>query len=634
MDALERRPEQNPPRDHVEGHEHLTPDGEQSLFAQFAQAKSLEAYCQHWLTLQCQMIGTVSAGVVLLGPPNRGPYSPVAFWPTGQRAVQHLTEVVEQALAERRGLAIKREPASAAAGAPRHRYEIAYPIDVGGTIHGVVAMDLVARPDRELQALLRRLQWGFAWLEVLFRKEEAAREGAARKRLQQVLDLAATGVGQDRFYGAATAFVTALATRLSCDRVSLGFLRGNHTRVRAVSHSAQFGKQTNLVRAIAAAMDEALDQQAVIVFPAPPDATPHVTRAHAELARQHGSGALCSIPLMAGDRTVGALTLERSADQPFDAATVELCEGIAALAGPPLEVQRREDRWLAAKAGESCQLWLGRLIGPRHMILKLVVVVLLALATAGAVVKDDFRLSATAVLEPEIRQAAVAPFNGYVAEARARAGDVVKKGQLLCSLDDRDMRLERLRALSQQEQLTKQYHLAMTKHDAAQTKILAAQIEQAKAQLTLLEEQLSRTRILAPFDGVIVQGDLSQALGSPVERGQVLFEVAPLEAYRLILHVDERDIAYAAVGQRGQLLLNAAPDSPQPFAVSKITPISTAREGKNYFRVEATLEETPESLRPGMEGVGKIEVGRELFVWIWMRQVIDWVRLTLWQWLP
>jgi hypothetical protein len=35
-----------------------------------------------------------------------------------------------------------------------------------------------------------------------------------------------------------------------------------------------------------------------------------------------------------------------------------------------------------------------------------------------------------------------------------------------------------------------------------------------------------------------------------------------------------------------------------------------------------------------MEGVGKIEVGRELFVWIWMRQVIDWVRLTLWHWLP
>jgi hypothetical protein len=119
-----------------------------------------------------------------------------------------------------------------------------------------------------------------------------------------------------------------------------------------------------------------------------------------------------------------------------------------------------------------------------------------------------------------------------------------------------------------------------------------------------------------------------------VERGQVLFEVAPLEAYRLILHVDERDIAYATVGQRGQLLLAAAPESPQPFVVSKITPISTAREGRNYFRVEATLDETPDSLRPGMEGVGKIEVGRELFVWIWMRQAIDWVRLTLWHWLP
>jgi multidrug efflux pump subunit AcrA (membrane-fusion protein) len=188
--------------------------------------------------------------------------------------------------------------------------------------------------------------------------------------------------------------------------------------------------------------------------------------------------------------------------------------------------------------------------------------------------------------------------------------------------------------MSQHAQLVKQYDQAMAKREAAQTRILAAQIDQVKAQLSLLEEQLARTRILAPFDGVVVQGDLSQALGSPVERGQVLFEVAPLEAYRLILQVDERDIAYAAVGQRGQLLLAADPETAHPFLVRKITPVSAAREGRNYFRLEATLEGTPPSLRPGMEGVGKIEVDRRLLVWIWTRQAVDWLRLTLWNWIP
>jgi hypothetical protein len=32
--------------------------------------------------------------------------------------------------------------------------------------------------------------------------------------------------------------------------------------------------------------------------------------------------------------------------------------------------------------------------------------------------------------------------------------------------------------------------------------------------------------------------------------------------------------------------------------------------------------------------VGKIEVDRRLLVWIWTRQVIDWLRLQLWTWLP
>ena len=58
--------------------------------------------------------------------------------------------------------------------------------------------------------------------------------------------------------------------------------------------------------------------------------------------------------------------------------------------------------------------------------------------------------------------------------------------------------------------------------------IVGAQIEQVEAQLALVEEQLSRARLIAPFDGYVVTGDLSQNLGSPVARGDVLFEVGQL----------------------------------------------------------------------------------------------------------
>jgi multidrug efflux pump subunit AcrA (membrane-fusion protein) len=159
-------------------------------------------------------------------------------------------------------------------------------------------------------------------------------------------------------------------------------------------------------------------------------------------------------------------------------------------------------------------------------------------------------------------------------------------------------------------------------------------MSQAAAQLALIEEQLARTAMTAPFDSVIVSGDLSQSLGSPVERGQVLFELAPLDGYRIVLKVDERDIAHVALGQRGELAVTAMPGEAVPFTVTSITPVNLAEEGRNYFRVEARVEGEGARLRPGMAGVGKIYVEERKLVWIWTRSLTDWVRLTLWSWLP
>jgi RND family efflux transporter MFP subunit len=248
--------------------------------------------------------------------------------------------------------------------------------------------------------------------------------------------------------------------------------------------------------------------------------------------------------------------------------------------------------------------------------------------------EGDFRVPASTVLEPLVRQASVAPFTGYIAAAPARAGDAVRAGQVLAVLDDRELQLQRQKWQSQQDQLGKQYNQAMALRNAAQVVILSAQIDQARAEVALLDDQLRRTRLTAPFDGVVVTGDLSQSLAAPVERGQLLFEVAPLDAYRMILQVDERDIAYVSVGQRGTLLLTGAPADGVGFTVEKLTPVSTAREGRNFFRVEARMEEGQGRLRPGMEGVAKIDVDRRLLSWIWTRQMIDWIRLQLWTWLP
>lgn len=609
-------------------------DLSEALWSQFATSSSGESFVRCWLALQCRMIRGVWGGVVLLGPPGEGRYSPAAVWPEEHRSMKHLTATAQQALSERRGLLLRREPDGRPDGPGREQYEIAYPLEVEDRLHGVVVLEVAPRPQPELQAVLRQLYWGTAWLEVLFRRQETTRAASVRDRLRTVLDLLATALEHDRFYEAATAFVTALATKLDCDRVSVGFLKGAHVRVRGMSHSAEFGKETNLVRGIQAAMEEALDQETTIVIPEAAEGPPRVVQAHLELARQQGSGAICSIPLSEAGRLAGVLTLERPAERPFEEADIELCEALAAAVGPLLEGKRREDRWIMTKVVESCRRQIGHLIGQGHVALKLSTLGVVAVIAFFALATGEYRVTAKTVLEPIVRRAVVAPFNGYIATAPVRAGDLVHKGELLASLDDRDLELDRLKWYSQEQQTRREYQRALGEGNASQAVISKAQIAQARAQLDLINDELSRTRLVSPFDGVVVSGDLSQQLGAPVQRGDVLFEVAPLHSYRVILQVDERDIARVTRDQKGFLVVSAFPNDPLPFTVQKVTPVSTAREGRNYFRVEAHLQSTPDRLRPGMEGVGKIDVDRRRLIWIWTHELVDWFRLKLWSWLP
>jgi RND family efflux transporter MFP subunit len=326
------------------------------------------------------------------------------------------------------------------------------------------------------------------------------------------------------------------------------------------------------------------------------------------------------------------MTLERPA--PFDAPALALLELVATTTGPVIALKAQTERPVAGALADA--LWRGvtALIGPRRPVLKLLALVL-ALAVAGlSIATGPFRVTAKAVLEGEVQRAAVAPFQGYVASAPFRAGDTVRKGDILARLDDADLRLEQLKAESELQKLNEQERAALARHDRTAIGVATAQIAQAEAQLKLANEKLARTNVAAPIDGIIISGDLSHMLGSPVEEGKVLFEIAPLDHYRLALAVDEGDIGYVAPGLSGSLVLTGESDTRIPFIIEKTTSVSTPQEGRNSFRVEARLGDAPVALRPGMEGVGKIEIGERRLVWVWSRTLLSRLRLIAWSWTP
>jgi RND family efflux transporter MFP subunit len=480
------------------------------------------------------------------------------------------------------------------------------------------------------RASAQQVKTGAKWLETMIQLQGST----AKEQLVNLVDLVASGLEHEQLRIAATEVTNELAERFSCQRVSLGFSRYNRVRVEALSHSSQIDQQSNMVRAIRDAMEESLDQATIVVYPAESDDTILVTRFHARLANAQQGAAICTLPLIKNGKPIGALLLERDADKPFTVETKMQCEQIGLLLGPVLETRRRDERPLPSKILESFQNGCVKLFGPRHLPLKvgaalsMVLLIWLSLATA------PFRISSDSVLEAKIRRSIVAPQEGYIAASHVRAGDLVQKGDLLVTLDDQELRLEQRKWQSQRAQLLKEYRKALAEFDRAAVAILHAKRAQAEAQLKLVEQQLARATLMAPFSGLIVKGDLSQVLGSPVTRGEVLYEVAPTDAYRVVLMVDDRDIGFISLGQRGQLKLSGIPDKSIDIAIDRLTPVSTTEEGRNYFRVEAVMDSHSDLMRPGMEGISKIEVGRKKLLWIWTRRLVNWLRIFVWNRMP
>jgi multidrug resistance efflux pump len=606
----------------------------ETLWSDLASAATAETFAPPYLELQCRLIPGAVHGVLLFGSPDRGPFTVVSAWPENVAINPALLEGAEKVISGRKGLIARAAAGPDAEPDAQPNYLVAQPIELAGRLHGALVLEVTPRPEAELNALLSQIQWGTGWVDSLVRRTGGRLAMSRRARFEVVPNLLATTLEYDKFQGAATAFVTELATQLGCDRVSVGFVQRRRTRLRAISHSSHAGKKTNLIRAIEAAMDEAVDQEATVVYPPPSGTFAVGEHAHVDLAQHHDAGAICTVPLVCGGKIAGAVTLERPEARPFDPQAVQLCEVTASLVGPVLEVLRRDDRWVGSKVWDALRTRLDHLFGPRHVALKLFAGGLAALLLFLTFARGDYRVTADTVLEPKVLRAAAAPFDAYILTAPVRAGDEVREGDVLGALDDRDLRLEQIKWNSQREQLQKQYRQALAERDAPKVEIFAASLDEAQAELQRIEDRLSRAQLLAPFDGVVVTGDLTQQLGAPVERGQILFEIAPLDAYRVILKVDESDIADVAIGQTGRIVFASLPTDSFDFEVQKITPVAVAEEGKNYFRVEASLSGLPGRLRPAIEGVAKVEIDRRRLIWIWTHKAVDWVRLTFWKWMP
>lgn len=455
--------------------------------------------------------------------------------------------------------------------------------------------------------------------------------GVGSDSLLELLDLLVQVMREKRFGAAALTLVNGLSAHLGCDQVTLGWIDRGYVRSQAISHLDRFERKTENVQLLEAAFEEAVDQETDIRYPED-EGSGCVVMAHARFCRVLGYASASSMTLRRGERAPEAVVLMAGIEgETSDAALAPVSFALHLLL-PWLADLRKRDRWIGARFGNWVADTAGEMVGLEHVGRKLVAIVLGALLLYGLLGTWEHRIEANAELTTDSTRLLSAPFDGYFDEVLFTAGDEVAAGDLLGTFDIQDLQLQESEIRADIRRFEAEADRARAMGQMADVEIARARRAQAQARLDRILYLLVQARITAPFDGVVVEGERRDLLGTPVRQGDALFRLARIEGLYAILYVPERDIRYVDPGATGELRLLSQPNQRIPFELEALIPVAQVRgQQGNHFMLKVRLEQEPEPWwRPGMAGSARIDAGRANIAWLLTHRLIDTIRLWLW----
>jgi hypothetical protein len=449
------------------------------------------------------------------------------------------------------------------------------------------------------------------------------------QKFASALDVMVAVNAETRFLAATLAFCNGLATRFNCERVSLGWLEHGYVRLRAMSRTEKFDHQMEAGRKLEVTMEEAIDQDEEVLWPAEEDSTV-VTRDHESFAKDQRMDHLCSLPLRVDEKAVAALTCER-ATGPFSAAEVQQLRLCCDQAARRLSDLKKHDRWFGARLAATLREGCAKLVGPQHTwakVLSILAVIALAVLFFFPV---EYRVEGNFIIRSDEVSYLTAPFDGYINEVFVRAGDTVKKDGRLFSLDTSELLVEQSAALAEMNRYVREAEKARAAHALADMRIGQALADQAKARLDLVRYRLERAVIQVPFAGVVVEGDLRDRLKAPVKQGDALLKIARLDTLYVEAEINERDVHEILGRTHGEIAFVTQPKLKYPVRISAIEPAALPKKDANVFLVRCAFEGGPQSWwRPGMSGVCKLSVEKRTLFWIFSHRTVDFLRMKLW----
>jgi multidrug efflux pump subunit AcrA (membrane-fusion protein) len=232
----------------------------------------------------------------------------------------------------------------------------------------------------------------------------------------------------------------------------------------------------------------------------------------------------------------------------------------------------------------------------------------------------DYIISSNSIVQPVQRRFIAAHFDGVLKKSHVRPGDVVVADQLLARLDERELNwqlsslhADRSKALKKRDQ-----HLAAG--DTAAAQMAGLEIKRIRVQADLLQYQSEHLDIRSPIAGLVLVGDLQREEGVSVQRGQKLFEIAPLDNVLVEVAIPADEIRHYQDGMPVAVRLEAFPGKVWETPLTRLFPSSIVREGENVFLGEIELKNPQGLLRPGMRGRANLNAGSKTLIWVWLHK--------------
>jgi len=252
--------------------------------------------------------------------------------------------------------------------------------------------------------------------------------------------------------------------------------------------------------------------------------------------------------------------------------------------------------------------------------------------TATAEQRDiRFDISAAGDIGPADQVSVRPEINGRIEELPIDFGDKVKKGDLLCRLDDKDLQIERMqrlveidgaklqlekaiRNLKRQRELFEGHFVSQEIYDDARTDhdLATNTLVRSEQALRLVDDRLRKTRILAPFDCTVLTRPVS--LGQTVSgsagfnSGTEIMTIANLGEMIVNAHVNQADVVRLQEGRSVEIRAESVPGVKMTGVVERIAPQAVIKNGIKGFSARVTIKDIDPRVRPGMPAVLSIPV--------------------------